>query len=196
MKKKKYANPETTMHKGLVQVEYKAFSASMMRSDCRKKGLRCSILHSRKLEGDVDSQKQRTGPMGIPAPPLYISLSSSSSSSSGSSSVYSESSFSEIGVCCVFSCTGVSPFEPGGWTAPEVIPSVSSGGRRWGIVGVGGTTTSVKSPTGTTEIASCGSCSCMPVVGFEVSAGWTSATSGSCCCSGVFDGAFSCGGGG
>jgi hypothetical protein len=111
--------------------------------------------------------------------------------------VYSESSFSEIGVCWAFSSTGESPFEPGGWTAPDVIPSVSSGGRRWGIgiVGVGGTTTSVKSSTGATEIGTWVSCSCRSTTGFEVSACWVSSTCGSCG-SDTFGGAFSCGGGG
>lgn len=41
----------------------------------------------------------------------------------------------------------VVPEEPGGWTAPEVMPSVSSSGRRVALTG-GGTTMSVSESTG------------------------------------------------
>jgi len=41
--------------------------------------------------------------------------------------------------------------DPGGWTAPEVMPSVSSGGNSW-VVGVGGRTTSASSPIGVTGL--------------------------------------------
>jgi hypothetical protein len=103
-----------------------------------------------------------------------------------SSSEYSDSSFSDIEVCCDFSCVGESPLEPGGWTAPEVIPSVSSEGRRWGVVGVGGTTTSEDSVVAGTF------CTEVSTVGFEDS-GFGTSSGTPCCISGDFRGGFSCG---
>lgn len=92
----------------------------------------------------VDDRNGPTGPMGMPEPPFRIRRSSSSRSSCICSSseklVRSESESKEMFDKGVWNISVV-PEEPGGCTAPDVMPSVSSCGRRVALTG-GGTTTS------------------------------------------------------
>lgn len=78
---------ETAMDKCLVKVENQAFATGMLWGDGGQEGFWDTILQ-RSCSGEEGRQGSRlTGPIGIPAPPLNISLSSSSSGSSMSSSV-------------------------------------------------------------------------------------------------------------
>ena len=80
-----------------------------------------------------------TGPIGMPTPPFMISRSSSSSRSSIAFNSSMSSSSVKVVVAsdsspesceCVRVCTTSSPLDPGGWTAPEVTPSVSATGNK------------------------------------------------------------------
>ena len=106
-----------------------------------------------------------TGPIGMPTPPFMINRSSSSSRSSitfipsvssSSVKVVVASDSSPESCECVRVCTTSSPLDPGGWTAPEVTPSVSATGNKV-LEGVEVTVRSLAA-VGSTEVASLGGC--------------------------------------
>ena len=80
---------ETAVDQSFVKIKYKTFPTRVMGRNGRKKGFGDTVLvyGVKKMNDEVKKCEGLTGPVGIPAPPLNISLSSSSSCSSRSSSV-------------------------------------------------------------------------------------------------------------